>query len=261
MKFALSAGCGASLVTLTMRHHEGQTLKQCWDALSKAWAAVTSGKQWVSDSELFGLRGWVKAVEVTRGQNGWHVHLHALMIWDDDVTTDQARYVARRMWQRWNRALQRRGFDSLRDLGGLDVRLASLKPGTAGGLHEYFVKLSHEITGGHAKLARGSGRTPFQILADALATTTGEADDFLLWWEWEQASLGRRQIAWSKGLREWAQMGAEQKDEEIAAEQLEGDDVLFIDPASWRHLRQDPDAVCDLLECTEDGGMRRLCRG
>jgi len=252
MRYALAGGCGASLVTLTMRHHEGQGLKDCWDALAKAWHAVTSGKQWVGDSDVFGLRGWVKAVEVTRGDNGWHVHLHALMIWDDPVSIDQARYVGRRMWQRWNRALERRGFTSLRDLGGLDVRLASLKPGAAGGLHEYFVKLSHEIAGGYAKLARGRGRTPFQILADGLAT--GEAGDLNAWWEWEKASHGRRQIAWSTGLREWAGMDAEQSDEQVAAEEAGGDDMLFIEPASWRELRQDPDAVCDLLEAAEDGG-------
>ena len=35
--------------------------------------------------------------------------------------------------------------------GGLDVRLATLDPSKgAGGLHEYFVKLSHEITGGQS---------------------------------------------------------------------------------------------------------------
>lgn len=252
MRFALEQGCRASMVTLTMRHHEGQTLQECWDALSKAWAAVTSGKQWVTDSDGYGLRGWVKAVEVTRGKSGWHVHIHVLMIWDAPVTRKQARFVGERMWRRWNRALERRGFDSLRDSGGLDVRMASLRPGAGSGLHEYFVKLSHEITGGQAKLAKGHGRTPFQLLSDAVAT--GEAADIHSWWEWEQASHGRRQMAWSKGLREWAGMKQEQTDEEIADEQLEAEDVLFIVPESWHHLRRDPMMVCELLEVTEGGG-------
>lgn len=251
MRFALEQKCKATLVTLTMRHHEGQTLRSCWDALSAAWQAVVSGKQWVGDSAAFGLRGWVKAVEVTRGRNGWHVHIHALMIWDRPVTLQVARHVADRMWRRWNAALTRRGFDSLRDQGGLDVRMATLIPGGFG-LHEYFVKLSHEITGGQAKLAKGGGRTPFQMLSNALAT--GEAADVHAWWEWEQASHGRRQIAWSKGLREWAQLAGEQTDEEIADEQLQGDEVLFLDLDSWRALRVDPGRICDLLEVTEDSG-------
>lgn len=63
------------------------------------------------------------------------------------------------------------------------------------------------------------------MLSNALET--GEAADVHGWWEWERASHGRRQIAWSKGLREWANLGKEQTDEEIAEEQLEAEDVLF----------------------------------
>ena len=252
MRFALEQRCKASMVTLTMRHHEGQRLKDCWDALSRAWHAVVSGKQWVTDSAAFGLRGWVKAVEVTRGKSGWHVHIHALMIWEKSVTLQVARHVADRMWSRWNRALLKRGFDSLRDAGGLDVRMATLIPGGFG-LHEYFVKLSHEITGGQAKLAKGGGRTPFQILADALASG-GEAADIHAWWEWERASHGRRQIGWSKGLREWAQLAAERTDDEVADEDLQGDELLFLDLDSWRALRGEPGRVCDLLEVAEDHG-------
>lgn len=253
MRFALERRCTASMVTLTMRHHPGQTLKQCWDALSYAWGRVTSGKQWVTDQASAGLVGWVKAVEVTKGENGWHVHIHALLIWRDTISEDMAEHVAGRMHARWTAALQRRGFDSFRDSGGLDVRLASLKPGKGSGLHEYFVKLSHEITGGQAKLAKGGGRTPFQILTDGLAT--GLADDVEDWWRWERASKGRRQMAWSKGLREWAQLEDEQTDEEIAEEELPGEDVLALEPRSWHMLRTRPDRVCGLLEAAESGGF------
>jgi hypothetical protein len=156
------------------------------------------------------------------------------------------------MWLRWDRGLQRHGFNSLRDQGGVDVRMASLVPGEKGGLHEYFTKLAHEITGGQAKLAKGAGRTPFQILADVF--TAGEKGDVAAWGEWEKASRGRRQIAWSEGLREWAELAAEQTDEEIAAAESDGEDMLFLDPDSWRSLRQNPAGVCDLLEAAEDGG-------
>lgn len=56
MRFALKRGCTATMVTLTMRHHKGQRLKDCWDAVSGGWHAVTSGKQWVADSQVFGLK-------------------------------------------------------------------------------------------------------------------------------------------------------------------------------------------------------------
>lgn len=251
MRYAFRQGCEAAMVTLTMRHHQGQTLGQCWNALMTAWKAVTSGKSWVADRTTMAVRGWVRVVEVTKGEHGWHVHVHVLLIFDQPALPSELRGLADRMWRRWNAALLRNGFDSVRGVG-TDIRKASLRPGVSGGLHEYFVKLSHEITGGHAKLARGSGRTPFQILSDAL--DAGEKADLEAWWEWESVSRGRRQIAWSKGLRQWAGVGAEQTDEEIAGADLEADDMLFIEPASWRAMRHRPGEVCELLEVTEDGG-------
>lgn len=253
MRWALEQGCSASMVTLTMRHHPGQSLRDCWDALTYAWSRVTSGKQWVADQAAAGLQGWVKAVEATHGDNGWHVHLHVLMIWRNDIGEEAATTVGERMWVRWSRALQRRGFDSLRDSGGLDVRLATLRPGAASGLHQYFVKLSHEITGGQAKLAKGGGRTPFQLLLDGV--NIGLADDIERWWEWERSSKGRRQISWSMGLRRWAELEPEQTDEEIAEEELPGEDVLLLEPDGWRALRREPDRVCDLFETAERGGF------
>jgi hypothetical protein len=239
-----------------MRHHAGQSLADCWEALSTAWAAVTSGKQWTTDTEQAGLVGWVRAVEVTHGRNGWHVHVHALLVWRDWLDQVDAEVIGERMWQRWTRALRRKGFDSLRDSGGLDVTMASLRPTADGsGLHDYFVKLAHEITGGQAKLAKGGGRTPFQLLAEAVE---GLADEVDLWHEWERASQGRRQMVWSTGrrsLRQWAGLGAEQTDEEIAEEELTGADLVLLAPDSWRELRQEPDQVCELLEATERAGF------
>lgn len=254
MRYALEQGCSASLVTLTVRHHKGQRLADTWDAVAKGWAAVTSGKQWVNDKQAAGLQGWVKTVEVTNGANGWHVHVHALLIWNDRGMTENAAVrIGQRMWGRWAKAVRKVGFDSIRDSGGLDVRIAKLKPGKGSGLHEYFVKLSHEITGGQAKLAKGHGRTPFQILSDL--RDNGLAEDAERWWEWEESSHGRRQMSWSKGIREWAELGKEQTDEEIADEEIEGDDLVILPAASWHHLRADPDDVCDLLDVAERLGL------
>jgi hypothetical protein len=159
------------------------------------------------------------------------------------------------MWQRWTRAQRRNGFDSLMDSGGLDVRMATLKSGAASGLHEYFTKLAHEVTGGQAELAKGADRTPFQLLTDAV---DGLADEVDLWHEWERASKGRRQMEWSRGrrnLREWAGLGEGKTDEEIAEEEPGGEELLLLMPESCRELRQLPERVCGLLEAAELGGF------
>lgn len=257
MRAVLDAGGSASLMTFTMRHTRRDRLRDCWDAVTAAWSRVTSGRTWVADQELGGMLGWARAAEVTYGEHGWHVHLHVLVCWDRPVSREFAAAIGGRMWARWSRALARRGYSSVvllddRDemRGGLDVRMASLGRDS---LADYFTKLAHEVTGGAAKLARGHGRTPFQILESAVE---GVADDVETWWEWERGSHERRQLTWSGGtrdLRRLAQLQREQTDEEIAGEEIGGPDVLRIPAETWRVLRGGGWAV-QLLEVAEQAG-------
>jgi hypothetical protein len=210
---------------------------------------------------------WVRVVEVTSGKHGWHVHVHTLMLWKRDSFTSTAdwikvaEHVAGRMYGRWERKVKALGFDCTEK--GFDVRGARLRPG-GNALHEYLVKLSNEVTGGMAKLAKDRGRTPFQILGDLLASG-GEVGrfeaDLELWHEWEAGSHGRRQTGWSGGLREWAvRYGAklstvEKSDEDIANESLQTTDGLVIAPKSWhRGLANNPGRQCEFLETVEAGG-------
>src|SRR3954447_11618673 len=232
MRTVLTAGGSASLITLTMRHHPGHKLKDLWQALSSAWRGVISGKQWMADQELGGLLGWVRVVEATHGRNGWHLHVHALVCWKQSVSLGLAQEIGHRMWQRWTRVLERRGLTSWKHRGGVDVRMASLQTDN---LSRYFTKLAREVTHSHTKESRG-GRSPFGIVTDGLRT--GDAADLGLWTEWEQASFGRRQLTWSLGehdLRKLADLG-EQADEEIVAEDLQGEDVIALPHPTWQVL-------------------------
>ncbi|MDD7940914.1 hypothetical protein PHK61_21060 [Actinomycetospora lutea] len=231
----------------------------CWDVLGYAWAAVTSGSTWVKDSTMFGgLLGWARVVEVTDGANGWHVHVHALLCFADDVSAELvAASVGARMFGRWRRALERKGFDAS-DEHGWDLRKAQLGDGD---LADYFTKMAHEVTGAAGKKGRShGGRTPMQLLADA--ADTYEAIAMARWWEWEEASDGRRQLTWSRGqrdLRAFAGLGCEATDEEIADEDQEADARLALEVATWSWLeanRYEP----QLLEIAERGGLRAASR-
>ncbi len=269
LRWALKKGYSASFMTLTVRHHSGHRLKHQWDAVAAGWKAATGGKQWVKQQQRYGLVGWVKVVETThRDEHGWHVHLHVLLIWDRPETKGvyaDARELGERMHDRWTAALGRLGFESWRDSGGLDIRMASLNP-SDNGLHEYFTKMAFEVTGGYAKKAKGKGRAPFQILADALDADGDDPErlgrDFELWEEWEQASKKRKQMAWSKGLRERAALPEEQSDEDIAnqePEPLPDDEVINLAPLTWLKLSRDPWGCIALLEVAEDGGIAAAC--
>jgi hypothetical protein len=254
MRYVLTAGGSASLITLTMRHNSGHRLKDLWRALSSAWRGAISGKQWIADQELGGLLGWVRVVEATHGRNGWHLHVHALVCWDSLVSLPLVQDIGHRMWQRWTRVLERKGFTSWKHRGGVDVRMATL---SRDNLAHYFNKLAREVTSSHTKESRG-GRSPFKILTDGLAT--GDADDLDLWSEWEQVSYGKRQLTWSLGvhdLRKLADLG-EQTDEEIAEEHLAGEDLIALPHSTWEALLR-AELTTDLLDAAEIAGVDGAC--
>lgn len=208
---ALAENLHVSMLTLTQRHHSGQALEQLWDGLSYAWGCVTSGAGWLDFKQQLALRGFVKAVEVTHGANGWHVHQHVLILSERNpesapifsyrkVRNEDRREVvgvstaADFIGARWGRALARKGIDFIQEKGGLDWRVA--KPGDAQALGDYVAKLggasaaakaaktaegvAKEATLGQFKKAKNGNRTPFQLLGDI--GLFGLADDCQLWW-------------------------------------------------------------------------------
>jgi hypothetical protein len=262
------------MVTLTMRHHRGQALADLWAGVSKAWAAVTSGRAWVDESRRYAVRGWLRLVEVTVGEAGWHVHVHALMFSEGQSRWSPAD-LGPLMFQRWAGKLQGLGFRApLAGHGGLDVRVLT---GDAGCLGDYFTKgvyraqeaagdtaerLGLEVARGDLKRARGGNRTPFTVLADVVAV--GVVDDLALWHEWEQASRGRRQLTWSRGWRAELLAGVvEQTDADIAETDVGGDLVLVLAPRAWSQIRREGLRLLVLgaAESDDDGGdLRALCR-
>lgn len=254
MRHVLDTGGSASLMTFTLRHHTGHRLPELWDAISEAWGSVTSGGAWAKDQATGGMLGWVKAVEVTHGRNGWHPHIHVLVCWDDRISEETARLVGESMHARWTSKLADLGLESWLDGGGLDVRMASLKNNN---LADYFVKLAREVTSQATKTTR-KGRPPFAILADI--GTHHLADDGDLWRDWEAASFRRRQLTWSlksMDLRRLAGLGKELTDEQAAAAELAGDDVIALTAESWGWLVAN-DATTDLLDAAEIGGADGL---
>lgn len=270
---AVKTGCYVSMLTLTQRHHQGQRLKDLWDALSYAWNKVTSGRRWQEVREQLGITGYLRATEVTHGEKGWHVHSHILIISEKDPTITPVFFTRKRSQEvqmpsnfiadRWESGLARKGIDFLRHSGGLDWQVA--RPGDEKTLGQYVAKLgvkqltgrkridglAKETTLGGFKKARRGNRTPFQILEDFLRD--GLEEDRQLWAIWEKASHGRRALTWSKGLRDWAGLGKEKTDDELAAESTGDEVVALFDSENWRRLRAIGSG--DLLDVVERHGI------
>jgi hypothetical protein len=226
--------------TQTMRHWSGHRLEDLWACLSKAWGKVTTGRAWMLNKKRYGVVGWLRVVEVTFGLNGWHVHVHYLLFLESSTVPADLDALKRSIFGRWSSALKSLGLPSPL-IGSQDLRLLDGPADEA--LAGYFTKAVHgprsigqELTNTQSKTSRGAHKTRpvWEFLDDVL--DQGDADALERWHEWQRGSKGRRQLTWSKGLRELLSLRAEKSDEDVAAEELgsKADDLVIITAAGWR---------------------------
>jgi hypothetical protein len=258
-----------ALVTLTMRHHKGQSLAELWDALSAAWRAIVQSRTWKTISGPYGqVGGYLRVTEVTHGANGWHVHLHVVLFLRGEHSALTVAGLGMRMFSIWQAALVRSGLDAPgAHLGGVDSRVITdprkLGPYLAKAVYGENAdtaavrRAGAEVAGGVFKGGRLGNRTPFQLLASLLRGGDGP-DDLSLWWEWEKASKGRRQVLWSRHLRADLGIGAERTDEELAADADEGAAVAEISRAGWSRVCKIRGGHSLILDTLDRDGPERL---
>lgn len=261
-------GGAVALVTFTMRHNVGQDLADLWSALAYAWSKVTSGKAWTTDKAWHGVAGWVRVVEVTVSwDNGWHVHIHALVMLDEGTQQDTLDALHTSMFGRWSRALQRKGLDAPL-MVGQDARIVDGASDERLAMYltkaQDVPKIGMELTHSQSKTARTEygSMTPWELLT--LVDESEEEHESLaardLWAEWEVVSRGKRQIGWSKGLRDLLGLGAEKDDDEVAAEVVgeDSDTVLYVTPQGWAQMRRTPVLIGTALDTLDAFGAAAL---
>ena len=246
-------GGTVALATFTMSHGRSDALKQLRKALSVAWRHMTQSRAWKTTRKELGCDGYVRAIECTlTDANGWHLHSHVLLLFDGPVSTELLETWTDVLFGLWSDGLAKTGMKASRERG-VDVRRGT---GALDGLGKYLSKLTYESTGGRFKKGRTDGkgsrsRTPFELLEDAI--TTGRAEDWAAWFEWETGSKGMQQLVWSNGLKE--RCGLEHvDDQQIADEEIEGDDLVLIDGDSWRCLYWHADELLTIAEAWGERG-------
>lgn len=282
MDYATEQGYTIVFVTNTLRHSAGQRLDDLWGALSSCHAELGRSGTVRRIRKKLGFAGYVRAVEVTHGKNGWHPHIHSVYLLKEAPTKLQLKELKDAEFSVWSSATQRAYSTRTRrekntgvvlrfrkrvKLGlplaeRYDMRIADGSTSMAdylakaeydSGLNrESLVSVQHEMQGSATKKAKHGSLTPFQILQHF--TETGEADYLDLWREYEEASRGRRALTWSQGLKEAAGI-AEVADADIpeGLEMLEEPQVVFT-IANWsRDIgRREPGLQQTLLDILED---------
>ena len=205
-------GRALAMVTLTVRHRNGEALADLLAGVSKAWTKVVSSRAFKGAEGVrrrYGIAHTCWFLEITHGVNGWHPHRHMVVLLERELSGDELAGMRAELHGMWIDKVESVGLAVPSERHGVDVQqVTAANVDAAGKVANYAAKgmfsgLAAEATGGAVKQARGGNRTPFQILEDvAAALAAGEepdARDVALWREYEAATKGKQQRRWSTG--------------------------------------------------------------
>lgn len=223
------------MLTQTFPHYENQKCKPLLEKFGKARTKQLQSNPWKALKSAYGLEGYINRTEVTVGKNGWHIHCHTLLFFKDQVKLSPGE-----VFPIWERACVASGLPSPSKAHG--VKISSPKE-----MADYISKqgketsnwdTAAEMTKGHTKRGGMEGMTPFDLLRSV--RDTGNEDHKRLFVEYSQTFKGKRQLYWSKGLRDLLQLEPEISDEEAAESQDELDEIfLMIETAKlWPLIRK-----------------------
>ncbi|WP_344069774.1 hypothetical protein [Microbacterium sediminicola] len=104
-EWAHAEGLGMYFGALTVQHGPTDALSTSLDTLRAAWRRMTQGRGWrdIVDSAGGDIR-FVRALEINIGDNGWHPHMHPLVVLPNAGASSDA--VAAQITRRWRQSVE-----------------------------------------------------------------------------------------------------------------------------------------------------------
>jgi len=244
-----SRGNTVVMLTQTFPHYSNQSCKPLLAKFGEARTIQLKSKPWKKIKSTFGLVGFINRTEVTYGSNGWHIHCHTLLFFSGLVTLSPGQVIPI-----WQTACLSSGLTAPSSAHGVKIS-------TPQDMADYIAKqgketsnwtIEAEMTKGHTKRGGKEGKTPFDLLR--AYRDTKEEKYKRLFVEYSQAFKGKRQLYWSKGLRDLLALVPEITDEEAANSQDELDEMFsMIDTAKLWPLIRKLNLRGQLLELANQG--------
>lgn len=252
----LTAGASIGFLTTTLPHTRTDNLADLLGIVQAAWKKVQQNGTVRRLFDALQITGRIRSTEVTYGSwHGWHPHLH-ILLFADRLLTDADWSAARDVLSdAWASAVVKAGGARPGEVVG--VTLAPVYRAEVG---QYLAKVQDhygqastvglEMARGDVKKGRKRSRTPFEL---AEAAVQGVMPELPLWWAYEAATKGRRAIEWSRGLKARFDL-ADVSDEDLAAADVDGDRVAWVDGPTWGLLVKAGQETY-VLDLAEQGGQ------
>jgi hypothetical protein len=234
-------------MTLTFPHKKSDVLEEILNSFLSAVRWMTSHKRYKQGiKSLFGIEGYVRALEPTQGDNGWHPHCHYLLFLEKPLDKAHSDILEGVLFDMWSRACKAKGLPQPKF--GIGVNIKAATTSTEEIVAEYMAKFgkepekiphwtsTHELTKAMSKHGRKKGRTPWDILRSILEEDN--VADRALFREYANAFKGKNLLTWSNGMREMLGLNEELSDEELAAQAAQDENELFlnIDAPTWGRI-------------------------
>jgi len=241
----IAAGGEIAMITLTYPHSIDLPLTDSLDQFYKARDRLTSSQAFKRIMKGVTALGKVFSTEVTVGQNGWHPHLHMLVLCEKkspDILPQ-----LERLRDYWANFVRKVGLGEINE-HGFDVRngdYAAEYVAKYGHEPEAFTwGASHELAKSATKVARGENVSPFGLLellseraALEIGTRTLAPEEIAgLFLEYATRFQGKQQLIWSPGLREKLGLEADRTDEQIAEDEAAREVVGTFSLEEWQHV-------------------------
>lgn len=217
-----------AMLTLTFSHTRFDNLKEIVNKFNKAKTKFTSGKRYNNIRKKMGMIGTIRVMEVTYGENGYHPHLHLGLFYKNEVNLYE---IENEMFELWYKALDKQGLKCDRSHG--------IKLENAENADQYLSKhgtwsLEQELSKSHIKKGKQGSLTPFDFLRWYLMT--GQKKFARLFKEYAETFKGKRQIQWSRGLKQHFEID-DKDDKELANEKVEQADLLgLLNMKQWKFI-------------------------
>jgi hypothetical protein len=208
---ALAQGLSILMLTLTVPHYAKDSLEDVLEGEKKALRKFKNSKAYKKIMEGIGLVGNIRTLEVTYGVNGWHPHFHILQFTRSELSDQELSSLSEILLSLWQKACVSSGLPCPNN-HGLD-----LVNGTWASAYVSKWGMEEEMTKGHLKQGVKEGHvSPFGLL-DQYAE--GDKNAGRKFQEFAKVFKGKRQLVWSKGLRELLKVGNQIPDDQIIIEQ------------------------------------------
>lgn len=192
-------GFGVHFVTLTVPHGVGDDIHQLLANLSASLKRLSQDQHFRRIKKRLGIHieGFIRAQEVTYGQNGWHPHFHMIVFTPDRSLSCSVLQQA--YSEGWRSACLKSGLPEPHPEYGCTVQDGARAA-------QYVSKwgIEDEMTKSQAKQGKRHGLSPWGLLRavlDGNAPEIAPEPAAALFRLYAHAFKGRRQLHWSVGLR------------------------------------------------------------